>query len=231
MDLKGRTVFVTGGNRGIGFEVCRLLAELGGKVFLGSRDVEKGRRAVERLTKSSFDVSLIQIDVSKTNSVLEAVELLQDSVDVLINNAAVLDHGTLFSQSDALIEEIVHTNLQGPILLCKHLAQPMKKRNWGRIVNVSTGMASLSRGVSGDSVGYRVTKLALNGLTLFLADTLRGTHVLVNSVDPGWVRTDMGGPMARKTPEEGAKEVLHAVLLPDDGATGTFFRNGKKVDW
>jgi NAD(P)-dependent dehydrogenase (short-subunit alcohol dehydrogenase family) len=174
---------------------------------------------------------LIQIDVSKTDSVLQAVERLQGSVDILVNNAAVLDHGTLFSQSDSFIEEIVHANLLGPLLLCKHLALPMKKRNWGRIINVSTGMASLSRGVSGDSVGYRVTKLALNGLTLCLADTLRGTRVLVNSVDPGWVRTEMGGPMARKTPEEGAKEILYAVLLPDHGPTGSFFRNGKKVDW
>jgi NAD(P)-dependent dehydrogenase (short-subunit alcohol dehydrogenase family) len=231
VDLKGRTALVTGGNRGIGFEVCKLLGMHGVTVFLGSRNAQKGETAAGEFNSMRIDVRPIELDVSNPDSILGAVKELGNSVDILVNNAAILDHESLFSQSDENIQQILESNLLGPLLLCKHLALPMKKRNWGRIVNVSTGMAALSRGLSGDSVVYRVTKLALNGLTLALADSLRGTNVLVNSVDPGWVRTAMGGPMARKSPEEGAREIIHTALLPDHGPTGAFFRNGKKVDW
>jgi NAD(P)-dependent dehydrogenase (short-subunit alcohol dehydrogenase family) len=92
-------------------------------------------------------------------------------------------------------------------------------------------MGSISRGLGSDSVAYRLSKLALNGLTVCLADMLRGSGVLVNSVDPGWVRTEMGGSMAHKTPEEAARGIVWAVLLPDRGPTGCFFHNGKKVNW
>jgi len=231
MDLKGRTALVTGGNRGIGFEVCRQLSELGVNVYLASRDLQKGEAAAKQLSEKKFNIYVIQVDLSSRDSIVHALKQLDDSVDILVNNAAILDRGLLQSQHDELVEQIVTANLLGPLLLCKHLAVPMKKRNWGRIVNVSTGMAAISRGLSSDSVVYRVTKLALNGLTQCLAESLRGTNVLVNSVDPGWVRTEMGGPMARKSPQEGAREIMHAVLLPDHGTTGSFFRNGKKADW
>ena len=230
MDLRNRTALVTGANRGIGFEVCRQLAEQGLKVFLGSRNIEKGQAAAGQLNGKGMDVRPLQLDVSSRDSILRAVKELHDTVDILVNNAAILDHGALQSESDEIVEQIVGANLLGPLLLCKHLAVSMKKRNWGRIVNVSTGMAVL-RGLSGDSVAYRVTKLGLNGLTLCIAESMRGKNVLVNSVDPGWVRTEMGGPMARKSPEEGAAEIIKAVLLPDHGPSGSFFRNGMKVEW
>jgi NAD(P)-dependent dehydrogenase (short-subunit alcohol dehydrogenase family) len=92
-------------------------------------------------------------------------------------------------------------------------------------------MGAISRGLGSDSIAYRITKLALNGLTICLAEALRGSGVLVNSVDPGWVRTKMGGPMAHRTPEEGARSILHVVLLPDRGPSGVFFRDGRKIDW
>lgn len=232
MRLKGKTVLVTGGNRGIGFEVCRLLATEGARVLLAARDLEKGMLAVSELQKEFTEVAFVQLDVSDLASLQPLAEGLKEHVDILINNAASYDRSRgLFTLPDEQLIEIMHTNLLGPMLLTKYLAQRMIARRWGRIVNVSSGMGAISRGLGGDSIGYRVSKLALNGFTLCLADTLRGTGVLINSVDPGWVRTEMGGPSAHKSPQEGARAVVWAVLIPDNGPTGGFFREGRRFEW
>jgi NAD(P)-dependent dehydrogenase (short-subunit alcohol dehydrogenase family) len=230
MRLSGRTALVTGANRGIGLELCRQLAAEGARVLLGIR--HEGKEALDLLSSEGHEVSLLRIDTSDSDSIRSALNKLSETrVDILINNAAVLDRGPIFSLSDQELENVVRTNLLGPMLLAKNLAEGMRKRNWGRIVNVTSGMGAISRGLGSDSIVYRVTKLALNGFTICLADALQGTGVLVNSVDPGWVRTKMGGPMAHRTPEEGARSILYAILLPDHGSSGVFFRDGRKVDW
>ena len=127
-------------------------------------------------------------------------------------------------------ETVIRTNLIGAAILAKNLAVQMKKRRWGRIVNVSSGMSSLVRGFGADSPAYRVSKLALNGVSISLAQALKGSGVLVNSVDPGWVRTEMGGKSASRSVEEGAKSVVWAALLSDDGPTGGFFYDGRPAD-
>jgi NAD(P)-dependent dehydrogenase (short-subunit alcohol dehydrogenase family) len=232
MRLKGKTALVTGGNRGIGFEVCKQLASEGARVLLGTRDLEKGMTAVAELHKEFNDITVVQLDVSDLASIQPFAEGLKEPVDILINNAALLDRSrSLFTLPDEQLIRIIHTNLLGPKLLTKYIAPGMVARRWGRIVNVSSGMGAISRGLGGDSVGYRVSKLALNGFTLCMADTLRGTGVLINSVDPGWVRTEMGGPSAHKSPQEGARAVVWAVLIPDNGPTGGFFREGRRMDW
>ena len=230
MRLSGRTALVTGANRGIGLDVCRQLGAEGAKVFLGVR--REGKETLDTLSSEGYEASLLLIDTSDSNSVKAALnKLAETKVDILINNAAVLDRGTFLSLSDQEVEQVVRTNLLGPMLLAKNLGEEMRQRNWGWIVNVTSGMGAISRGLGSDSIAYRVTKLALNGLTICLAEALRGSGVLVNSVDPGWVRTKMGGPMAHRTPEEGARSILHAVLLPDHGPSGVFFRDGRKIDW
>jgi NAD(P)-dependent dehydrogenase (short-subunit alcohol dehydrogenase family) len=229
MRLSGKTALVTGANRGIGLEVSRQLAAEGAKVLMGAR--RNAAEAVAALTGAGYAARIVHMDVSDRNSILQAITNIQEPIDILINNAAVLDHGDLFSPSDAELETIVRTNLIGPLLLCKHFAEQMREQGWGRIVNITSGMGALSRGLGGESVAYRVTKLALNGLTISLAAALRNSGVLINSVDPGWVRTAMGGPMAPRTPEEAAKSILYAVFLPDHGPSGFFFRDGRKIDW
>jgi len=231
MKLQGRTSLVTGGNRGIGFEVCRQLGQQGSRIILGCRDLQRGVEAAQHLKGESLDVTPLLMDMASRDSIITSLREIAGPVDILINNAAILDHGSLYEQDDAELDYIIHTNLIGAILLAKHLSAAMKERNWGRIVNVSSGMGSLHRGLGSDSVAYRLSKLALNGLTISLAQSLRGTAVLVNSVDPGWVRTAMGGPMAHKTVEEGARGIVHAVLLPDRGPTGAFLRDGRRLDW
>jgi NAD(P)-dependent dehydrogenase (short-subunit alcohol dehydrogenase family) len=230
MRLSGRTALVTGANRGIGLEICRQLGAEEANVLLGVR--HEGKETLDTLSSEGYEVSLLPIDTSDSNSIQAALNKLGErKVDILINNAAVLDRETFLSLSDQEVEQVIRTNLLGPMLLAKNLAEGMRQRNWGRIVNVTSGMGAISRGLGSDSIAYRVTKLALNGLTICLAETLRGSGVLVNSVDPGWVRTKMGGPMAHRTPEEGARSILHAVLLPDRGPSGVFFRDGRKIDW
>jgi len=230
MRLSGRTAVVTGANRGIGLELCRQLGGEGARVLLGLR--HGGKETLEALSSEGYEVSLVPIDTSDSDSIRSALDKLSETrVDILINNAAVLDRGSIFSLSDQEVENVVRTNLLGPMLLAKNLGEGMRQRRWGRIVNVTSGMGAISRGLGGDSIAYRVTKLGINGFTICFAEALRGTGVLVNSVDPGWVRTSMGGSMAHRTPEEGARSILHAVLLPDHGPSGVFFRDGRKVDW
>jgi NAD(P)-dependent dehydrogenase (short-subunit alcohol dehydrogenase family) len=229
MRLKGKTALVTGANRGIGFELCRQLGNEGARVLAGVRhDPEETERA---LTSEGVDVSMLLLDVADPGSIRKALGQLSTPVDILINNAAVLDRGSISNLKDEEAENVIRTNLLGPFLIAKAFAEGMRQRKWGRIVNVTSGMGAISRGLGSDSVAYRVTKLALNGFTMCMAEALRGTGVLVNSVDPGWVRTRMGGAMAHRTPEEGARSIMYAVLLPDRGPSGLFFRDGRKVDW
>jgi NAD(P)-dependent dehydrogenase (short-subunit alcohol dehydrogenase family) len=229
MRLSGKKALVTGANRGIGFELCRQLGNEGAKIFAGIR--RSGEETLSALTSEGFDVTLVPLDTSDPKSIHGALENLSGAIDILINNAAILDRGSILSLKDEELESVIRTNLLGPMLLSKNLANGMRERKWGRIVNVSSGMGAISRGLGADSAAYRITKLAINGLTICLADALRGTGVLVNSVDPGWVRTSMGGSMAHRTPEEGARSILYAVLLPDRGPSGLFFRDGRKVEW
>ena len=232
MDLKGRTALVTGANRGIGFEVCKQLGAENAKIIMGVRDPADAKSQLDDLIKAGIDAVVVKIDVSNPKSIHEVIGSKLEGVDILINNAAVLDRvRNIFSLDDDELEKIIRTNLIGCALLAKHFGAQMKKRGWGRIVNVSSGMASVARGFGADSPAYRISKLALNGLTISMAEALSGSGVLVNSVDPGWVRTEMGGKSATRSVQQGAGSVVWAALLPDNGPSGGFFYDGKSVSW
>jgi len=232
MKLKGRIAFVTGANRGIGLEVCNQLGAEGAKIIMGVRDPSAAKNQLDELIGSGINAAVLKIDVSDADSIREVTSSKLERVDVLINNAAVLDRArNIFSLEDDEFERIIRTNLIGAALLAKHFGALMKKRGWGRIVNVSSGMGSISRGFGGDSPAYRISKVALNALTLAMAENLKGSGVLVNSVDPGWVRTEMGGKSATRSVQQGARSVVWAALLPDEGPSGGFFYDGKPVSW
>jgi NAD(P)-dependent dehydrogenase (short-subunit alcohol dehydrogenase family) len=228
----GRIALVSGGNRGIGLEVCRQLAERGYTVVMGSRDEEKGRVAAERL---EGDVIPHQLDVSDAGSVDSMAAFLEEEVgrlDILVNNAAISnDEGQRGVDADLdRVRESLEANLFGAWRLCE-IAIPLMRRNgYGRIVNVSTGLAALED-MGGGSPGYRVSKTALNALTRILASELRGSGILVNAVNPGWVQTDMGGSGATRPVEEGAEALVWAATLPNNGPTGGFFRDRLPVPW
>jgi NAD(P)-dependent dehydrogenase (short-subunit alcohol dehydrogenase family) len=225
---------VTGANRGIGLELVRQLAQRGFTTVLGSRDEDKGRAAAESLAADGIQVEARRLDVADAASARQlAAELDSEHgrLDVLVNNAAVL-YDTWQRGVDAdldLVHQALETNLFGAWHTTQACLPLLRRSSHGRIVNVSSGAGSLTRMGAG-TPAYSVSKAALNALTRILAAELRSDGILVNSVCPGWVATDMGGPGGRPL-EDGAASVMWAVLLPDDGPTGGFFRDGRPVDW
>ncbi len=221
---------VTGANRGIGLEVARQLAQNRMRVLIGARDAAKGEAAALEMARGGFDVEAVTLDVSDAASIRALAEKL-GAVDVLINNAGV-DYDTdqtAISADLARVRRTFETNLFGAWAMAQAVAPGMRLRRWGRIVNVSSGAGSLASMGRGPP-GYSASKAALNALTRLLAGELAGTGVLVNSVCPGWVATDMGGRGGRLV-QDGAASVVWAAMLPDDGPTGGFFRDGRPVAW
>lgn len=234
-----RIAVVTGANRGIGFETCRQLAKREFQVVLTSRDESKGKAAANQLQQEGLDVINHVLDVTNHESVEQLAKFIREKfnrLDVLVNNAGVLldysgnSDGSIFNAKIDTLRETMDTNVYGPLMLCQALIPLMKAENYGRVVNVSSGAGQLSDMTSGYPA-YRISKTGLNALTRILANELKGTNVLVNSVCPGWVKTDMGGANAPRTPEQGADTIVWLATLPDNGPTGGFFRDRKPIDW
>ncbi len=227
---------VTGGNRGIGFETCRQLAKQGLQVILTSREPERGQRAVETLGSEGLNVIYHPLTVTDADSVAQLTAFLQDQfgrVDAVVNNAGVYldpDGSSVFKAEIDTLRQTMETNLYAPLRLAQAIAPMMRQQNYGRIVNVSSGMGQLTQMGSG-APAYRLSKTALNALTRILAAELEGTNILVNSVCPGWVRTDMGGESAPRSPEQGADTIVWLATLPDGSPTGGFFRDRAPIPW
>ena len=234
MNLEKRICLVSGGNRGLGFETCHQLAQLGHTVILTARNLTKGKIAAKQLTDKGFDIIFYQMDVSNQDSIDDAYDKIMHRfgrLDVLVNNAAIL-YDTWQSAIDAdfeIVNQALVTNLLGPWRLSKRFIPIMKKNRYGRIVNVSSLAGSLHFMGKG-APAYSISKTALNALTRKLAAELLGTGILVNSIDPGWVATDMGGRGGMPV-EKGVKGIVWASTLPDDGPTGGFFFEGKPIEW
>ena len=231
-----KVALVTGANRGMGFEVSRQLAKIGMRVILTSRDPEKGQKAAEQLRTEGLEVVYCPLDVTHSESIVSLSQFIREKfgrLDVLINNAGLLIDAPDISVFDAKVDTVrktMETNVYGPLQLIQALVPLMKKHNYGRIVNVSSGMGQLTD-MNGGYPAYRISKTSLNALTRIFADELQGTQILVNTMCPGWVKTDMGGPGAMLTPEQGVDTMVWLATLPDDGPTGAFFRNRKPIPW
>ena len=232
MDEAGRVALVSGGNRGLGLEICRQLAEMGLTVIAGARDEGRGRAAAEGLPGGVVVRQLDVVDPESVDRLAASIEEEFGRLDVLVNNAGISnDDGQRGEDADlGRVREALEANLFGAWRLCGVAIPHMRREGYGRIVNLSSGMGMLED-MGGGSPGYRVSKTGLNALTRILSSELRGSGILVNSVDPGWVQTDMGGAGASRTVEEGADTPVWAATLPNNGPTGGFFRDRRPVAW
>jgi NAD(P)-dependent dehydrogenase (short-subunit alcohol dehydrogenase family) len=248
-----KVALVTGGNRGIGFAISKQLALKGISVIIGSRDISQGEATAKSIrplppaggttTTETTTVSACELNVTDQDSVDRLTSTINSKfgkIDVLVNNAAILlddASNSLPSKTDLqIVRATLETNLIGTWRLCQSFLPMMKKNKYGRIVNVSSGAGALTTiQQSLYAPAYSLSKSSLNVLTIMLANELRRdretSNILVNAVDPGWVRTDMGGPAAPRSAEEGADTAVWLATLPDRGPTGGFFFDRKRIEW
>ena len=230
-----RVALVTGAYRGLGRETVRQLAGQGYTVLLTGRRTGPGQQAAEELSTDDREVRYHDLDVTDPASIERIRQFIEEEfgyLTVLVNNAAIhYDQQQMVTNADfQIVEEAWQTNVLGPWKLTNALLVLLRKSKEGRIVNVSSGSGSLN-GMKAGTPAYSVTKAALNVLTIKFATRLEPDRILVNSVCPGWVRTEMGGAAAPRSVEEGAEGIVWAATLPDDGPTGGFFRDGKPIAW
>jgi NAD(P)-dependent dehydrogenase (short-subunit alcohol dehydrogenase family) len=230
-----QVALVTGGNRGIGYELVKQLSLSGINVVLASRDHEMGNKAVQKLKELNLDVSCIEMDVSNHESITQAAITLNEQygrLDVLINNAGVYldENENLLTMDPSILQKTMETNFFGVYHVMRSFIPLMEKQGYGRIINISSEYGAMSE-MSSPGVGaYKLSKFALNGLTRLVAAETKG-DIKINAVDPGWVSSDMGGPSAPRTPREAAESILWLATIGSEGPNGGFFRDGKQIPW
>jgi NAD(P)-dependent dehydrogenase (short-subunit alcohol dehydrogenase family) len=227
---------VTGGNKGIGFEICRQLATKGVNVVLTARNRLRGERAAVALQSEGLNVIFHPLDTTSHDECQALANYMQRThgrCDILINNAGILIEKWAASVLDARADTFastLETNFFGALRMSQALIPVMSRHRYGRIVNLSSGLGQLDD--MGDGTpAYRVSKTALNALTCMLADATRSSGILVNSMCPGWVRTDMGGASAARGVEKGAETAIWLATMRSGGPTGGFFRDMKRIPW
>jgi NAD(P)-dependent dehydrogenase (short-subunit alcohol dehydrogenase family) len=228
-----KTVLITGANRGIGFETARQLAVRGFHVVIGARSEQQGDKAVRELA-SLGKVSSLVLDVSNSRSIATAASSFAatGALDVLINNAGIYpDEGlSVLTISREQLVSTFQTNTFGPLEMTQAFLPHLRKSSAARVINVSSGYGQLD-GLSANVPSYCLSKLALNGVTIMLAEALKEPQIAVNSMCPGWVRTNMGGSAAPRSIEEGADTAVWLAAEADQKLTGKFFRDRREIAW
>jgi NAD(P)-dependent dehydrogenase (short-subunit alcohol dehydrogenase family) len=237
-----RVAVVTGANKGIGLEIARQLARKGATVYVGARDPARGREAVGKLRAEGLDARALALDVTDEKSVTAAAATLETEagrLDILVNNAAIaIDDGPPSTVSADVLRRTYETNVFGLVRVTQALLPLIRRSDAGRIVNLSSGLASLSLNsdpswpfASAKYLAYNSSKSAVNAITVQLAWDLRDTNVKVNAADPGYVATDMNQHQGVSTVEQGAAEPVRLATLPADGPTGGYSNSEGPLPW
>jgi NAD(P)-dependent dehydrogenase (short-subunit alcohol dehydrogenase family) len=229
-----KTVLITGANKGIGHEVARQLAAKGFHVFIGARNAQAGRKAAEEIAKQRGKATFLQIDVVDNDSVTTAARefsKIEDHLDVLVNNAGIIVEGddAILEISDDLLRKTLETNTLGALRVTRAFVPLLRKSKAPRVINVSSGGGQLTGGADGWAPAYCISKTALNGVTVQLAAAL--PKFVVNSVCPGWVRTEMGGENASRSVEEGADTIVWLASEAPQDLNAKFLRDRKEIPW
>ncbi|MCE0522643.1 MAG: SDR family NAD(P)-dependent oxidoreductase [Methylacidiphilales bacterium] len=229
------TILVTGANKGIGLEICRQLARLGHHVILSARSAERGEKAVKELAREKLKVEFLLLDTADEESIRRAGRELKErvkSLNVLINNAAILDtwQGTILTATAAELRDTFVTNTLGPVLLVQTLLPLLEAGKPARVINVSSQLGSVQN-MSDGWAGYGISKAALNAATRKLAQALASRGISVNAASPGWVRTEMGGDSAPLTVEHGAKNIVRLVTDVPPSLTNHFLEEHGEIPW
>jgi NAD(P)-dependent dehydrogenase (short-subunit alcohol dehydrogenase family) len=230
-----RVALVTGASRGLGLEICRQLGRAGYAVVLTARDPERSARTLGSLREEGLDAHFQRLDVTEPADASRVADFVAGELgrlDALVNNAAIaIDfRGSLETVDLDVMRRTLDTNLMGALRCSQAFLPIMRRQEYGRIVNVTSGRGSFARLKAGGPC-YRVSKAALNALTVILADELKETNILVNAMTPGWVRTRLGGIKAPRSTSEGAETAVWLATLPDDGPRGRFFRDRQEFPW
>jgi NAD(P)-dependent dehydrogenase (short-subunit alcohol dehydrogenase family) len=247
--MSQKIAFITGGNRGLGFETALQLKSPDTKVVIGSRDQAQGQKAVEKLRAAGVDAEVMQFDITNSADVQVAYDYfntLYGRLDILVNNAGIAagtfpgtgpEHSATEVPSE-LLHKVFETNFFAQVALTNKLLPLIRKSAAGRIVNLSSILGSLTLQAdpnspiyNAKSFAYDASKTALNAYTVHLAYELRDTNIKVNSAHPGWVKSDMGGSQAPMELSEGGKTSAALATLPDDGPSGGYFHLGKPLPW
>lgn len=238
-----RIALVTGSNKGIGLEIARQLAQAGVFVILGARSAQRVKIAVEKLLSEGFSVQPVPIDLNDRMSISAAAETIRTEygrLDILVNNAGITDaeDGPPTTASVEAVRRIMDTNFIGTLAVTRAMLPLLRQSSAARIVNLSTSLGSLAINGDPDSpyysqrlIGYNASKAALNMLTVQLAEELRGTPITVNSVSPGFVKTDLTGHHGFMTPEEGARLPVEYALLSESSPSGRFVEPDGATPW
>src|SRR5437870_12129822 len=229
-----KTALVTGANKGIGREVARQLAGKGFHVFIGARNREAGRKAAAEVAKKGGRVTFLEIDIADNGSVTAAAHefaKIADQLDVLVNNAGIIVDGddAILKIGDDPFRKTLETNTLGALRVARAFVPLLRKSKWPRVINVSSGGGQLTGGADGWTPAYCISKTALNGVTVQLAAAL--PKFAVNSVCPGWVRTEMGGENASRSVEEGADMIVWLASEAPQELTGKVLGDGTEIQW
>ena len=241
-NLRGKVALVTGANKGIGLEIARQLAHQGGTVLIGARDEQRGQEAAKTLQNEGAEAHFIHLDVTDQatiDAVVQKIESEFGRLDILVNNAALALDRTPPSQLDMeILRRTYETNFFGVFAVTKALLPLLRKSEAGRIVNMSSGLGSLTQTsdpnwpfAEVNLLAYNSSKTALNALTVQFANELRSTPIKVNAADPGYVATDLNDHRGYRTVQQGATAPVRLATLPADGPTGSCYDEDGIVPW